>query len=426
MRATVNVYGRRVRQARIMRKMTAKALAAELGWPSAARLTRLEKSITSEISTDELEAFTTILRFPPRFFTTEPPMRIHPSDLLFRAPQSTTKTEQEYLTDFASMVGEFLDELHSRWQLPAVKIPMVDPSVPVAEAAGRVRDALGVGRDEPIDYLTHNIEHAGVPIVMRRMLAAATLRDGDGGAAASEKHLGYSTRVGEFKARPLIVVRQSTSWERTRWTLAHELGHLSLHWSGDVTEDKEEQASRFASELLAPLAQVRKEVTRTPSLMSLVPVKQKWGISIGALLRHLHTGGVLDDDRFRSLQKQLYQRVNPDTGRTWGRTEPGWDDRAVERPRLLSKWIELGFSVQSPQLLATYDLIFPGDILADFLVGQRPAPSTTSSPTASSAAAPSAPAVDTVAGARGEDRDAADGSADVIDFRRFQQRSRRA
>ncbi|KXO95114.1 DNA-binding protein [Tsukamurella tyrosinosolvens] len=403
-----------------MRKMTAKALAAELNWPSAARLTRLEKSITSEIGTDELEALTTILRFPPRFFITEPPMRIHASDLLFRAPQSTTKTEQEYLADFASMIGEFLDELHSRWQLPAVKVPMVDPSVPVAEAAGRVRDALGVGRDEPIDYLTHNIEHAGVPIVMRRMFAAATLRDGDAGAAASEKHLGYSTRVGEFKARPLIVVRQSTSWERTRWTLAHELGHLSLHWSGDVTEDKEEQASRFASELLAPLAQVRKEVTATPSLMSLVPVKQKWGISIGALLRHLHTGGVLDDDRFRSLQKQLYQRVNPDTGRTWGRTEPGWNDRVVERPRLLSKWIELGFSVQSPQLLATYDLIFPGDILADFLVGQRPAPTT------SSTASSSAPAADTAAGARAGDRGAGDGSADVIDFRRFQQRSRRA
>ncbi|WP_343954718.1 ImmA/IrrE family metallo-endopeptidase, partial [Tsukamurella spumae] len=228
-------------------------------------------------------------------------------------------------------------------------------------------------------------------------------------------------RVGEFKARPLIVVRQSTSWERTRWTLAHELGHLSLHWSGDVTEDKEEQASRFASELLAPLAQIRKEVSPTPSLMSLVPVKQKWGISIGALLRHLHTGGMLDDDRFRSLQKQLYQRVNPDTGRTWGRTEPGWDDRAVERPRLLSKWVELGFAVPSAQLLSTYDLIFPGDILGDFLVGQRPAPSTSASP-----AAPAVPAVETTTGSRGGDRGAGDGTADVIDFRRFQQRSRRA
>ena len=93
---------------------------------------------------------------------------------------------------------------------------------------------------------------------------------------------------------------------------------------------------------------------------------------------------------------------------------------------MLSKWIELGFSVQSPQLLATYDLIFPGDILADFLVGQRPAPSTTSSTTTSSGTAPSAPVVDTAAGSRGEDRSAGDGSADVIDFRRFQQRSRRA
>ena len=311
MRATVNVYGRRVRQARIMRKMTAKALAAELEWPSAARLTRLEKSITSEISTDELEALTTILRFPPRFFTTEPPMRIHPSDLLFRAPQSTTKTEQEYLTDFASMVGEFLDELHSRWQLPAVKIPMVDPSVPVAEAAGRVRDALGVGRDEPIDYLTHNIEHAGVPIVMRRMLAAATLRDG--GAAASEKHLGYSTRVGEFKARPLIVVRQSTSWERTRWTLAHELGHLAMDELSGVSlglKEIEKRADRFAAEFLAPYGSLRDELRGiTPARIdALDDLRRRWGVSLSALVRRAHVHADITESQYRYWFRTLNAR----------------------------------------------------------------------------------------------------------------------
>lgn len=389
-----------------MRRLTAKSVAAELEW-APARVTRLEQSTTTELACEVFESLIGVLRFPARFFVTEPSGRVHSSDLLFRAPKSTTKTEKEYLAQFAALVGEFLDELHSRWKLPAVKLPMIDPSVPTAEATRQVREALGVAADEPIGYLTHAIEQAGVPIVVRRLLSASLI-DGEGQSAGGpmDKHLGYSTRVGDFKARPLIVVRQSPSWERTRWTLAHELGHLVLHSGGDVTDDKEEQASRFASELLAPARQLACEVSRTPSLMALVPVKRKWGISIGALLRHLYSTGLIAENRFRSLQRQLYQRTNPETGQTWGKTEPGWNEREVERPRLLSKWIELGFSVSSAQVLQNFDLMWPPDMLAEFVVGQRSAPRSTGTAAVPVSTAP---------------RD----GGDVIDFRRFQ-RTRRA
>jgi len=407
MKEAVEVYGERVRQARVMRRLTAKAVAAELGW-APARLTRLEQSAATELPGATFAALAGLLRFPPKFFVTEPLVRVHSSDLLFRAPKSTTKTEKEYLAQFAALVGEFLDELHSRWRLPAVKLPMIDPSTPTVDAALQVRAALGVGPDEPFDYLVHVVEQAGVPVVVRRLLTTSDSADMIGvDHTRADKHLGYSTRVGDFRARPLIVVRQSPSWERTRWTLAHEVGHLVLHASGDVTEDKEEQASRFASELLAPASCLRTEVGRTPSLMSLLPVKRKWGISIGALLRHLYSSDLIDEDRFRSLQRQLYQRVNPETGQTWGRTEPGWNDREVERPRLLSKWIELGFSVSSAQPLQNFDLIFPPDVLAEFVVGQRQAPSRAGAPSARPPAAP-APAM-----------------GEVVDFSRFQ-RSRQA
>lgn len=413
MTTNVNVYGARVRQARVLRKMTAKSVAAELGWP-ATRLTRLEQSSESELSSEQLAAVAGVLRFPARFFVSAPTTRVHGSDLLFRAPKSTTKTEKEYLAQYAAVAGEFLDELHSRWRLPAVKIPLIDPQTSTVSAAGQVRDALGLGRDEPITYLTHSIEQAGTPIFVRRMLSSSsTRRSGDEDSGTVDRHLGYSTRVGDFKSRPVIVLRQSPSWERVRWTLAHELGHLALHsGGGDVTEDHEDQASRFASELLAPIEQVSRDVSKTPSLMALLPVKKKWGISLAALLRHLYSSELLSEDRFRSLQKQLYQRVNADTGLTWGKTEPGWDERIIEQPRMISKWIELSFGSTSTQALATFDLMWPQDLLAEFVVGQRSAPTTRGAGTVAAVAAAAPEAGRMTGGA-------------LIDFSKYQ-RSRQA
>jgi len=374
----VDVYGLRVNQARVMRAMTVTAAMEALGWKHS-RLNRLEKSTTAPLSVEDFQRLVEVLRFPAKFFTTAPTSRVHPSDLLFRAPRSITLTEREYLAQFAALAGEFLDELHTRAQLPPVRLPVLPTDTAVARAAELVRQSWGVDADAPIEYLTHEVERSGVVIVVRRLLTSSSRRIlGDEDSTGKlDKHLGYSVRVGEFKTRPLIVVRQSNSWERTRWTLAHEVGHLALHASGSVTEEREEQASAFASELLAPAAVLADEVSRAPSLAELLPVKAKWGVSVGALLRHLHTSGLLTEPRFEALRRQLYTRVNTETDTTWGRVEPGWNDREVERPRLISKWLEIVFSASSAAMLQPYDLMWPQDVLEDFMAGQRSAPGNT-------------------------------------------------
>jgi Zn-dependent peptidase ImmA (M78 family) len=375
MNTTVNVYGLRVNQARVMRAMTATAVMEALGWKHS-RLNRLEKSTTTALAVDDFERLVEVLRFPAKFFTMAPTSRVHQDDLLFRAPRSITATEREFLAQFAALAGDFLDELNARTQLPAVKLPILQIDTPVEVAAQTVRRSWGVELDAPIEYVTHDIERSGVVVVVRRLLTSSSRRIlGDGDSTGKlDKHLGYSVRVGEFNARPLIVVRQSNSWERTRWTLAHEVGHLVLHAAGSVTEACEEQASAFASELLAPAAVLATEVSRSPSLAELLPVKAKWGLSLGALLRHLRTSGLLDESLFEALRRQLYTRANAETGTTWGRVEPGWNDREVERPRLISKWLEMAFSARSAAMLAPYHLPWPQDLMEDFMAGQRQAP----------------------------------------------------
>lgn len=112
MKSTVDVYGLRVNQARVMRSMTATAVMEALGWKHS-RLNRLEKSTTTALQVQDFEHLVEVLRFPARFFTTAPASRVHQGDLLFRAPRSITATEREYLAQFAALTGDFLDELNS-------------------------------------------------------------------------------------------------------------------------------------------------------------------------------------------------------------------------------------------------------------------------------------------------------------------------
>ena len=75
--------------------------------------------------------------------------------------------------------------------------------------------------------------------------------------------------------RPLVIVSNSQSGNRLRFTLAHELGHIVLPWqvgtafchpegtfvaSGDFHIDLESQANRFATELLIPRAWLVKQL----------------------------------------------------------------------------------------------------------------------------------------------------------------------
>ena len=111
--------------------------------------------------------------------------------------------------------------LDSYNHMPPVTLPSLPSGTPVAEAASQVREALDLSGDQPIANLTYRLERAGVPVINRNPSLAEL----------PEKHYGYSTRVGHHRERPLTVVKMMDSWERTRWTVGHQIAHLVLHGS---------------------------------------------------------------------------------------------------------------------------------------------------------------------------------------------------
>jgi Zn-dependent peptidase ImmA (M78 family) len=349
---STRVYGDRIRMARVLRGMKAMDLAQHLRWPPS-RQTVVEQSET--VVLDQLTTVVLVneLKFPETFFTTPPSAPLAPQDLLFRAPKSTSKRETSYLTEFARVSGELIDWLDSYHRIPPVTLPSLASETPTAEAAEQVRDSLDVSRDQPIANVTYRLERAGVPVVSRNQALAEL----------PEKHYGYSTRVGTHRERPITILKMMDSWERTRWTIAHEIGHLVLHGS-EVPADAEDQANRFASELLAPTQAMRDELPPHITLASLTDIKLRWGISVSALVFHLSWNGLIDSERYETLRKQLYKRINPATGRTWGRDEPGADARESERPTMITTWMQRCLGGTSPNLIASISGMWPPDIIS--------------------------------------------------------------
>lgn len=158
------------------------------------------------------------------------------------------------------------------------------------------------------------------------------------------RHLGMSVRA---DARtPFICLGRWTAegtpvpGDRQRWTVAHEIGHLSLH-SGigaPVTAEEasliEKQAHAFAGAFLAPGDAMLDSLTDLGgrvTLQTLAKIKQQWGISIKALVTRFQNLGVIDADHARSLFKQI-------SARGWNKNEPVpvgteqgiWFIRAIE------------------------------------------------------------------------------------------------
>ncbi len=165
--------------------------------------------------------------------------------------------------------------------------------------------------------------------------------------------------------RPFIfMASEKECGVRTRYDLAHELGHLILHRSIEETEleDKtilkriEREADRFAGAFLLPHRSFPNEVY-TPRLDAFVSLKRRWLVSIQAMIYRCSDLGIIDPDGILNLRKQI-------SFRKWRTKEP-LDDPAIiplEQPRLLRRAVEMVLDGQRRH---------PDEILSDLALSPR-------------------------------------------------------
>lgn len=206
--------------------------------------------------------------------------------------------------DWASDVVEYLEAFV---ELPKVNIPDLQwdydrgSGEDIEDIALRLRAdwSLGYG---PIHDLVSLLEYHGVILVREDVKC-------DDMDAVSRWHAG----------RPYILYSSEViSQPRVNLNLAHELGHLILHGGIEVNKDNlnrvEKQANRFAGAFLLPRRTFPSEVIST-SLFYFQTLKQRWRVSIAAMVYRCKDLGILSDAQVTYLWRQMntagIRRVEP-------------------------------------------------------------------------------------------------------------------
>ncbi|CAM3228035.1 XRE family transcriptional regulator [Corynebacterium gottingense] len=232
----------------------------------------------------------------------------------FRSLRSTTVAERTKSNAYVDVVERIIRALEKNVNFPSYDEFTLDGSQSPEDVALQIRKALGLGL-HPIPNLLELIENAGIFVVF--------------GPGSSNSVDAFSKIT---QPNPVVVLNPSKNdYYRQRFDLAHELGHIVLH-SGDQVGEKaiEVEANRFAGEFLAPTKLIAENLPHKldqSGLNQLRILKERWGISMQALLYRAHSLGTMDDRSYKNAMMTFSKRG-------WRRSEPG--NRVVlEAPTLL-------------------------------------------------------------------------------------------
>lgn len=108
---------------------------------------------------------------------------------------------------------------------------------------------------------------------------------------------------------PVIVINEHYTIERKRLTALHELGHILLNFSPDLSHrDKERLCFRFAGAMLIPEETFRREMGGPRSHLSiqeLVTIKEAYGMSIQAIVQRAKDLGIISEYVFLQFRKWI-------------------------------------------------------------------------------------------------------------------------
>lgn len=131
---------------------------------------------------------------------------------------------------------------------------------------------------------------------------------------------------------PLFFLSRNAPADRSRWNLAHELGHIFMH--GVPTADAEDEADRFASEFLMPSREVSVDLNGL-TLAKAAALKLKWRVSMQALMRKAKDVGRITPRQYTALYTYM-------SSKGYRKVEPVQID--PEEPSTLKRLVELHFS----------------------------------------------------------------------------------
>lgn len=128
---------------------------------------------------------------------------------------------------------------------------------------------------------------------------------------------------------PIFLVNSAIPTDRMRFTLSHEIGHITMHRT--PTEKMEREADAFAAEFLMPEREIRPHLSYV-DIARLAAMKPYWRVAMSALLYRASELGMIDERR----KSYLWFLMGKSGYRTYEPVEI-----APEEPTLLRELIEV-------------------------------------------------------------------------------------
>lgn len=318
----------RLIQARESLGITRVALATLVG-VSPATISNWEKGNQSP-EEDKLRALAEAIKFPMNWFLKDSPEHGN-EPYFFRSLASSSKTAREMARVRLNWVAEMANILSQWVSWPEVNIPSIpekiflkitDGEIETLAAECRKTWKLGMG---PISDVVLTLENSG--IIFARDEIGYLKMDG-------------VSHWSQLDGRPYVfVTADKANGIRNRFDAAHELGHLVLHRNVDEPTFKqhykeiERQADLFAGCFLLPAESFSAEVS-WPTLETLLSLKQRWKVSVAAMIMRCYQLNIIDDDQKLRLFKGR-------SARGWVKGEPYDDQLPFEEPRLLNRAVRM-------------------------------------------------------------------------------------
>lgn len=317
-------YGERLRSARMYRGLTLTELA---------KRTEISKQSISLYENDnntpdymKVRLLASELNFPYDYFFQKDSYAAKTETTYFRSLASATKkdrTAQSIKLEYVAKMYEILLEFIS---FPEMNLPSVnfvgcddvfeceneDAIQEIEDIVAQVRKYWDIGTG-PIKDLQYLLEKNGIIVT------------------------GFDTnedKIDAFSQRTIVagndiyfiaVALGNRPEGRIRFDMAHELGHILLHpWSEDleaITKDefkaRERQANMFASAFLLPRDSFGKDIASYPTDLKYYQfLKNKWKVSIQAMIHRTHQLGIMSDNQYQYLMRQVSKNG-------WRIKEPG-------------------------------------------------------------------------------------------------------
>ena len=259
------------------------------------------------------------LDYPPAFFRRNTTLLGTGGDAVYHRKRQSMPTKALYHAHACAEIRRL--EITTLLQSIGEDVPML-PEYPVdfyedpARIARTMRAAMNIPPG-PVFNLTATLERNGCVVVAHDFM---------------------SHHLDGFSQRPpyppnFIHLNAALPPDRSRWTLAHELGHLVMHFEfTDSSRLLEEQANLFASEFLTPAHEIAPQLAGL-TFQKLSGLKMEWMVSMQSLITRAYHLNLISDRQRQSM----FTRMATAGYRT---REPATLDPPVEKPSMMVQLAE--------------------------------------------------------------------------------------